>query len=59
MTVKDAHALTNRIEQAMEQLFPGMEVTVHIEPIEERQAWEDSALLEVERAERARREASK
>jgi hypothetical protein len=32
-----------------------VEITIHIEPIEERQAWEDSALLPLEQEERRRR----
>jgi cation diffusion facilitator family transporter len=53
-TVQAAHALTGRIEAAVCEALPGLEVTVHIEPIEERAAWEDSALLPLEQA--ARRE---
>jgi divalent metal cation (Fe/Co/Zn/Cd) transporter len=49
-TVKDAHAVTVRIEEAIRAALPGVEVTVHVEPIEERGAWEDSALLTVEEA---------
>jgi cation diffusion facilitator family transporter len=54
MTVRRAHALAGRIEQAVRDALPGIEVTVHIEPIEERAAWEDSALVPLEQA--ARRE---
>jgi cation diffusion facilitator family transporter len=49
-TVAEAHALTGRIEAAVREALPGLEVTVHIEPIEERAAWEDSALLPLEQA---------
>ena len=59
-TVKEAHALTGRIEAALREALPGVEVTVHIEPIEERAAWEDSALLPVEQeARRSREEAER
>jgi cation diffusion facilitator family transporter len=51
-TVAEAHALTGRIEAALREALPGLEVTVHIEPIEERAAWEDSALLPLEQAAR-------
>ncbi|HXG11312.1 MAG TPA: cation diffusion facilitator family transporter [Gemmataceae bacterium] len=47
-TVTRAHALVNRIEKAVAAALPNIEVTVHVEPIEERAAWEDSALLEHE-----------
>jgi cation diffusion facilitator family transporter len=47
-TVRQAHDVATRIEQAVRLAFPGMEVTVHIEPIEEDAAWRDSALLPIE-----------
>jgi cation diffusion facilitator family transporter len=49
LTVRQAHAFTEQIEQAVRAALPGLEVTVHIEPIEEQAAWEDSELLAVER----------
>ena len=49
-SVKRAHDLTGTIEQAIRAALPEIEVTVHIEPIEERAAWEDSALLPIEQA---------
>ena len=33
---------------AVEVAIPGIEVTVHIEPVEEQASWEDSALLPLE-----------
>jgi cation diffusion facilitator family transporter len=56
-TVHRAHEITNRIESAIRAACPGMEVTVHVEPIEERSAWEDSALVPLEQAEREARRA--
>jgi divalent metal cation (Fe/Co/Zn/Cd) transporter len=53
-TVRRAHDLSGRIEQAVVEALPGIEVAIHIEPIEDRAAWEDSALVPLERA--ARRE---
>jgi cation diffusion facilitator family transporter len=53
-TVHHAHALTEVIEGAVRATLPGLEVSVHIEPIEEPAAWQDSALLPIEEA--ARRE---
>jgi divalent metal cation (Fe/Co/Zn/Cd) transporter len=47
MSVREGHALSSRIEAALK----GLEVTVHIEPIEDKQAWDDSPLLPVEKAE--------
>ncbi len=51
-SVRRAHALGVRIEEAVEAAVPGIEVTVHIEPIEEPRSWQDSALLRVEGGER-------
>jgi cation diffusion facilitator family transporter len=50
VSVQRAHALTARIEDAVRAALPGIEVTVHIEPIEEKAAWEDSALVPIEQA---------
>jgi cation diffusion facilitator family transporter len=65
-SVQRAHELTGKVEDAVRAALPGprneggadglTEVSVHIEPIEERAAWEDSALLPIEQA--ARRESS-
>jgi cation diffusion facilitator family transporter len=55
-TVRRAHDLTRRIEDAVKAALPGAEVTIHIEPIEERASWEDSALVPLEEAERAKTE---
>ncbi len=49
-TVRRAHEISDRVEEAVRAVYPDMEVTVHVEPIEERGAWEDSALLPLERA---------
>lgn len=56
-TVRRAHELTGRVETAIRNVFPGIEVTVHIEPIEDRAAWEDSELLPLEEAARRARQA--
>src|SRR5207245_1480733 len=55
-TVRRAHELAHRIEDAVRAALPGAEVTIHIEPIEERASWEDSALVPLEQAERAKAE---
>ena len=47
-SVQRAHDLTGKVEQAVEAAIPGIEVTVHIEPVEEQASWEDSALLPLE-----------
>jgi cation diffusion facilitator family transporter len=48
MSVQEAHAVSDTIEDAVRAALPELEVTVHIEPIEERAAWQDSALVELE-----------
>jgi len=50
LSVREAHAHSEEIEAALGKALPGVEVTVHIEPIEEQAAWHDSALLAVEPA---------
>ncbi len=57
-TVEEAHARGDRIEEAIRACLPGVEVTVHVEPIEARQSYEDSALLSLERRARDRRQAT-
>jgi cation diffusion facilitator family transporter len=44
-SVKRAHDLAGTLEDAVQAALPGIEVYVHIEPIEEPAAWRDSALL--------------
>jgi cation diffusion facilitator family transporter len=49
-SVRWAHEVTARIEEAVRSALPGIEVTVHVEPIEDRAAWEDSVLVPLEQA---------
>jgi cation diffusion facilitator family transporter len=56
LTVQQAHTLTGQIEESVRGTLPEVEVTVHIEPIEDRSSWRDSALLPLEEARRARGE---
>jgi cation diffusion facilitator family transporter len=51
-SVRRAHELTKRLEDTIGSALPGIEVTVHVEPIEDRAAWEDSELLPLEQAAR-------
>lgn len=46
-TVRDAHALAHRVEAALTDALPGLAVTVHIEPIEERESWETAELSRI------------
>jgi len=49
-TVDHAHKAGDRIEDALRAQLPGLEVTVHIEPIENPGSWHDSALVPLEQA---------
>ncbi len=53
-SVHQAHDMAGKIEQALQAVLPGIEVTVHIEPIEEKASWEDSALLPLEQAQESK-----
>jgi len=47
-TVREAHDLGMKVEDALHSAVPGVEVTIHIEPIEDRASWEDHALRGIE-----------
>ena len=47
-SVKKAHDLTGLVEKAVKSALPRTEVTVHVEPIEEPSAWQDSEVLALE-----------
>jgi cation diffusion facilitator family transporter len=55
LSVQKAHEVTGQIEEGVRSALPGVEVTVHIEPIEDRSAWEDSELVPIEQAARRAR----
>jgi cation diffusion facilitator family transporter len=55
MSVQLAHDVADRIEESVQILLPGLEMTIHIEPIESLQAWRDSELVKIEQAARLRR----
>jgi cation diffusion facilitator family transporter len=48
ISVRDAHDVAERIEKALRELFPTLEVTIHIEPIEATSSWTDNALVGIE-----------
>jgi divalent metal cation (Fe/Co/Zn/Cd) transporter len=51
-SVRWSHEIIARIEQAIRSALPGSEVSIHVEPIEDRSAWEDSELVPIEQAAR-------
>ena len=54
LSVQQAHNVTGQIEEAVRGVLPELEVSIHIEPIEDASAWDDSALLPLEEARRSR-----
>ena len=46
--VRDAHLLTKRVEAAVAEVYPGTETVIHLEPVEDPDAWLDSDLIEIE-----------
>lgn len=47
-TVREGHDLGLKVEEAIQLVLPGIEVTIHIEPIEDRASWEDNSLKGIE-----------
>ena len=48
LTVRAAHDLGMKVEDALHAALPGVETTIHIEPIEDRASWEDNTLRGIE-----------
>ncbi len=46
--VRDAHQLSKRIEVSIDETFPGTETVIHIEPVEDPDAWMDSDLIDIQ-----------
>jgi len=44
MTVRDAHVLADRVEERLAEAMPGLEVTIHVEPVDEPASWEADRL---------------
>lgn len=44
LSVRDGHTLAHRVEGALRAAVPELEVTVHVEPIDERASWEEAEL---------------
>lgn len=44
LSVRDGHALAHQVEEALVRAVPQLEVTVHVEPIDERESWEEEQL---------------
>ena len=48
MTVRQAHALMEHIESAIQKEWPKLQITIHVEPIEDRASWDDNQLAAFE-----------
>jgi cation diffusion facilitator family transporter len=48
MTVREAHDLGDKVEEALRAAVPGVEVTIHVEPVEDQASWEDHELRGIE-----------
>jgi len=46
--VRDAHRLTKQVEDAISAVYPGTETIIHVEPVEDPDAWRDSDLIGIE-----------
>ena len=44
LTVRDAHTLAHDVEEQVHAAVPDTELTIHVEPIEERASWESAEL---------------
>lgn len=44
LTVRAAHQLVHEMEAALQTQIPGLEVTIHLEPVDERESWEGEDL---------------
>lgn len=47
MAVRDGHALAHGVEAKLRAAFPDLEVTIHIEPIDDRRSWEEAELQQL------------
>jgi divalent metal cation (Fe/Co/Zn/Cd) transporter len=46
-TVKQGHHLAHRVEEAITAVLPDLELTIHLEPIEEMSSWETNTLQQL------------
>ena len=44
MNVRDAHGIAHSVESQLRKVLPHLEVTIHMEPIDEQESWEADEL---------------
>ena len=44
LTVRAAHHVAHQVESALAAAIPGLEVTIHIEPVDEQESWENEEI---------------
>ena len=47
LSVRAAHQLGNGVEAALSEALPGIEVVIHIEPVDEQESWEPEILKQL------------
>jgi divalent metal cation (Fe/Co/Zn/Cd) transporter len=47
MSVRDAHQVAHRVEEALMSTIPDLSVTIHIEPVDEKASWEGDYLRQI------------
>jgi cation diffusion facilitator family transporter len=46
-TVREAHGLAHQVEERLSEALPGLEVTIHVEPVDEPASWEADHLSRI------------
>ena len=47
LSVREAHHVAHRIDDALVAALPGLEVVIHVEPVDERESWEPEYLRQL------------
>jgi cation diffusion facilitator family transporter len=47
LPVREAHHLAHRVEESLTAAIPGLEVVIHVEPVDEQESWEGDYLRQI------------
>lgn len=47
MSVRNAHHVAHKVEETLIAALPGLEVTIHVEPVDEQESWEADYLRQI------------